>query len=284
MLKSELQQYLSKELVTVYDADETAAIVRQLFEFYVPEQSGYSEITPTSQTSLEAALTRLKQHEPLQYVLGEAWFYDLPFYVNSSVLIPRPETEELVYLILSGIRHSTFDIQYSKLKILDIGTGSGCIPVVLKKNIPDAEVHAIDISPDALTTAKQNAERNETAVDFIQADILDPNLKLPVTGFDVIVSNPPYITNEEKAGMHPNVLSREPHLALFVSNGDPLQFYKTIAAFASRNLIKGGKLYVEINAQFGHEVKRCFESYGFSQVTVIRDMQGKERIVTAVFL
>lgn len=259
------------ELSSIYDQDEASAIAGELFDFY--KVGSASLIDPGSLELIESALERLTQNEPLQYVLGEAWFYNLPFYVNRHVLIPRPETEELVYLILSDIQHST-------LRILDMGTGSGCIPIALKANIPEAEVFGLDISLDALGVAKQNALHNGVEVKFFQADMLNPDLKIPVTGFDIIVSNPPYITEQEKEAMHANVLAHEPNLALFVTNGDPLQFYEKIASFAAKNLKRGGKLYVEINAGYAKEVKDCFEQHGFSEVRIISDMQGKDRIVS----
>jgi release factor glutamine methyltransferase len=290
MLKSELVKYLVQELSSVYDADESSAITKQLLDHYLKQQapvaSGISPISEQTMAEVKAALHRLQEFEPLQYVLEEAWFYGLPFYVNNRVLIPRPETEELVHLILSDIGTETATRKLSgmepPLRILDIGTGSGCIPIALKKNIRDAEVYGMDISADALLVAKRNAAQNDVDVDFREGDILDPTVKIPVR-FKIIVSNPPYITHTEKEHMHVNVLAHEPHLALFVSNNDPLQFYKAIAAFAAQNLVTGGKLYVEINPQYGSEVKACFSGYGFAEVNSIRDMQGKDRIVSALW-
>jgi release factor glutamine methyltransferase len=270
MSDAELNTYLITELSNLYDLDEAKAITNKLIEFY-----GKSLGTELEQ-EITKAIERLKQLEPLQYVLGEAWFYGLPFFVNKNVLIPRPETEELVHLILSEVSDHT-----SPISILDIGTGTGCIPIVLKKNIPQATIYGIDISADALSVANQNATQNDVEITFVKEDILSmkesPLLNLQL---DIIVSNPPYITEVEKEHMHANVLSHEPHLALFVTNNDPLQFYKAIADYASTHLVYQGRLYVEINAGYALDVKYCFEQYGFTDVTIAKDMQGKERFVS----
>lgn len=295
MTALELEAYLIEQLSFIYDEDEAVAITGGLIDFYelkmVSEINANKEVESDMLLLFESALARLKQYEPLQYIIGEAWFYDSFFSVNKHVLIPRPETEELVHLILTDIRHSSFgevklaitskaSRHHSTLRILDMGTGSGCIPIVLKKNIPDAEVYGLDISLDALEVAKQNAVRNTVDVHFFQADMLRDGLQTPVSNFDIIVSNPPYITEEEKEAMHANVLAHEPNLALFVTDRNPLQFYEVIASFAAKNLNRGGKLYVEINAGYAQEVKACFEGYGFTDVIITPDMQGKDRMVS----
>jgi release factor glutamine methyltransferase len=195
------------------------------------------------------------------------------------VLIPRPETEELVEFILSEVRNHKSEVS----QILDIGTGSGCIAIALKKNLPDANVSAIDISDEALLIAKANAILNQTIVNFLRADILSPiSPKNKSEGtFDIIVSNPPYVRISEKEKMSKNVLDYEPHLALFVNDNDPLLFYKAIAEFALENLSPNGKLYFEINEALGAEIKKLLEEKGFKNVEVKKDMSGKERMTVA---
>ena len=218
-----------------------------------------------------------KKEKPIQYILGETEFYGLRFEVNENTLIPRPETEELIELIVTegkGKRHE------AGVKILDIGTGSGCIAISLAKNIPDAGVFAIDVSEKALDTAKRNAEINQANVTFWLKNILETeDLEQQ---FDVIVSNPPYVRNLEKAEIKRNVLQYEPHLALFVEDGDPLLFYRKIAMLAMRNLTSTGKLYFEINQYLGKETVQLLENLGFSDVKLLKDIYGNDRMVSAI--
>jgi release factor glutamine methyltransferase len=224
-------------------------------------------------------LADLKKNKPIQYILGTTEFYGLTFLVNENVLIPRPETEELVELILSNNKNTE---SLNPIKILDIGTGSGCIPIALKKNLPNVEVYAIDISEKALATAQKNAEINKTEVHFILKDILGTdNLEQQ---FDIIVSNPPYVRNLEKGEINPNVLEYEPHLALFVEDDDALIFYKKIAQLAKKNLVSNGQLYFEINQYLGKETVALVESYGFTNVNLIKDIYGNNRIIFGVRL
>lgn len=241
----------------------------------------------TQLSQWETVLTELKTYKPIQYILGETEFYGLPFLVNENVLIPRPETEELVELILVESRKSKVE----SLSILDIGTGSGCIPVSLKKNLPSAEVFAIDVSTNALEVAQKNAEINRVEVNFIQTDILKvndlknlptSNSKLPAS-FDIIVSNPPYVRNLEKAEINPNVLEFEPHLALFVEDNDALLFYRKITELAKSHLAENGKLYFEINQYLGKETVALVESYGFKNVQLIKDIYGNDRMISASY-
>jgi release factor glutamine methyltransferase len=221
------------------------------------------------------AVKQLKQQRPVQYILGKADFYKLQFVVNEQVLIPRPETEELVDLIIRELK------QTNAPDILDIGTGSGCIAITLKKNLPAATVAALDVSEGALKVAMQNAVSNQVAVSFFQQDILKTNT-LPEAvfrQFDCIVSNPPYICISEKKEMDKNVLEHEPHLALFVPDEDPLLFYKAIADFALNHLKPKGKLYFEINAAYGLETKQMLEKKGFKNVILISDLNNKNRIL-----
>ena len=221
-------------------------------------------------------LSDLKKQKPIQYILGETEFYGLPFWVDENVLIPRPETEELVALILneeaSGKRQAT------SVRILDIGTGSGCIPISLKKNLPDAEVYAIDVSEKALVVAQKNAKLNKVDVTFIIKNILETSSL--ERQYDIIVSNPPYVRNLEKQEIKPNVLEFEPHLALFVEDNDALLFYRKIAELAKKNLSPNGQLYFEINQYLGKETVELVESFGFKNVTLHQDIYGNDRMIS----
>ncbi|WP_394758076.1 peptide chain release factor N(5)-glutamine methyltransferase, partial [Flavobacterium sp.] len=204
-------------------------------------------------------------------------FFSLPFYVNENTLIPRPETEELVDWILSNnrINEST-----NQIKILDIGTGSGCIAISLAKNLPNANVHAIDVSEKALATAKKNAERNNVTITFIEKNILETEDLLNT--FDIIVSNPPYVRNLEKKEIHKNVLEYEPHLALFVEDNDALLFYRKIAELATKNLSENGQLYFEINQYLGKEMVELLEKYNFKNIELKKDIYGNDRMIRCV--
>ncbi|MGZ4034490.1 MAG: peptide chain release factor N(5)-glutamine methyltransferase, partial [Bacteroidia bacterium] len=245
------------------------------------------------------AIKDLKKHKPIQYILGQADFYKLKFKVNEHVLIPRPETEELVDLIIKDYQSSGRN--NNDLSILDIGTGSGCIPIALKKNIPEAKISALDISEEALALAKENAEINGTEINFLKFDILSTlnlpagqsglelltsnsehpisDIQSPTPVFDIIVSNPPYIRISEKENMSQNVLNYEPHLALFVNDPNPLLFYKTIAGFALKYLKPNGKIYFEINQALGLESKYMLENKGFKNVELIKDLSNNYRIL-----
>ncbi len=226
---------------------------------------------------IDGVLKRLYNKEPLQYVLGMAHFYGLKFSVNQAVLIPRRETEELVHLI---IKENKIDAP----KILDVGTGSGCIAISLQKNIPKAEVYAIDKWENAVQMAQLNAKNNLT-IDkentFFVRDIFDTSWWSNFGKFDIIVSNPPYVTENEKSKMHTNVLAHEPKEALFVSNEKPLIYYNTIADFAKKSLTPNGILYFEINEAFAEETKNLLASKNFNTIEIYKDMQGKYRMVSA---
>lgn len=231
-----------------------------------------TELDPGLEETLHSVVDQLLEGKPIQYILAEADFYGLKFIVSSSVLIPRPETEELVHWILNYINLASF----SGNKVLDIGTGSGCIPIALKKNAPELEVYGLDISPPAIRVAEQNATLNAVDVCFVQADIFHYQTS---ETFDIIVSNPPYIKEEEKAEMGEYVLDYEPHTALFVSNESPLVFYKVIAAFSKTHLAAGGWLYFEINANLSSEMNKMLADEGFRNVAIKKDMQGKDRMI-----
>ncbi|MDQ8051992.1 MAG: peptide chain release factor N(5)-glutamine methyltransferase [Pedobacter sp.] len=236
-----------------------------------------NEITDDVLSRFETILTALESGQPIQYVLGEAPFYGLNFKVDPSVLIPRPETEELVSWMLQRIEQDLGQ----PLSILDIGTGSGCIAIALKKNLAQAAVYALDVSSTSLNMAKKNASLNEASIEFIEMDILSA-AELPLPSYSCIVSNPPYIKVDEQPDMHHNVLQHEPALALFVSNEDPLIFYRKIADLAIKYLTKGGLLFFEINEYLGEETVDLLKSKGLKNIELKKDMQGKDRMVCAI--
>lgn len=249
-------------------------------------------LNPKEVERISTIITELKTQKPIQYILGRTDFYGCKIRVNEHVLIPRPETEELVDFILQGTKDKGEGI--SQINILDIGTGSGCIAIALKKNLPEANVSAIDISEEALLIAKANAILNHTKINFLQADILSHTSQAATSlrgddkdnstlqggghrAFDLIVSNPPYVRASEKEKMSKNVLDYEPHLALFVKDNDPLLFYKAISEFAKINLTPNGSLFFEINEALGSDVKKLLEEKGFMNAEIKKDMSGKER-------
>lgn len=228
--------------------------------------------------TLQNAVERITRGEPIQYIVGEEYFYGRRFHVNPSVLIPRPETEDLIRMVVAyNNQLSSRGIRPSLLKILDIGTGSGCIPVTLYHEITNADIYATDISPEALAVAVDNATRLQAKVTFLQHDILHEGI--PLNDLDVIVSNPPYVTESEKNGMNANVIDHEPHLALFVPDRDPLLFYKLIVRKAHMSLKPDGLLSVEINERFGDAVSELFSKERFREVEVMKDLAGKDRFV-----
>ncbi len=233
-------------------------------------------LTSFEKEQIEGIIDQIQKDVPIQYILGEAHFYGLKFRVNPSVLIPRQETEELVDWILKDVEDEA-----APLKIVDLGTGSGCIPVSLKKDLKNATVYGIDISTDALRTANENASSNRTEVIFYRADVLHQP-EMPFEQTDIMVSNPPYVTENEKQQMAPNVLNHEPHLALFVENEKPLAFYEAIADIAQNKLKPDGKLYFEINQYLANETVKMLENKGF-KAELRKDLNGNHRMVKAVF-
>jgi release factor glutamine methyltransferase len=232
---------------------------------------------------------RLHHHEPVQYVLGEAWFYDFPLFVDKNVLIPRPETEELVDWIIKDTKVSGKDVfeksatdadQTTVLKIMDVGTGSGCIAIALKRKMPRAEVWGCDASEGALNIARRNASDLDTRVDFVGLNFLNDAERHQLPSIDVLVSNPPYIPIREKNKMDRNVVQYEPHQALFVPDEDPLIFYKALAQFAKERLHAGGSIYLEIHEDLGLDVVRLYKQEGY-HTELKTDMQGKDRMVKA---
>lgn len=284
----DILRFFRDELNDSYENDELETIIAYCFEFYL-KMNRADLITQENKTVSESellkfnfAIKELKKHKPIQYVLGEADFYRLKFKVNEHVLIPRPETEELVHLIIKDIESAPSPLERAGVRsILDIGTGSGCIPIALKKNISSAKVTAMDVSEEALEVAKQNARLNGVEVEFLLNDILNQatNNQQPANSFDIIVSNPPYICISEKESMNKNVLDYEPHLALFVENDNPLLFYNAICDYALKHLNKDGKIYFEINQSLGSETKNLLENKGFKNVELIKDLSNNNRIL-----
>jgi release factor glutamine methyltransferase len=280
----EAERIFTDRLNPVYDRREAASLAwLSISHICKIERAEYlnlkdTEIPADKYESLLNILGELETGKPLQYVIGETEFYGLTFKVNPSVLIPRPETEELVDWIISDIRNSKTPIK--GLKIIDIGTGSGCIPISLKKNLPENQLFALDVSHEALDVSKQNAVLNQTEVNFIQGDILNLlNKEINDEKFGIIVSNPPYVTEVEKQQMQPNVLEYEPHLALFVPNNDPLIFYRAIAVFALKHSDKNGYLYLEINENLGEETVQLLKQMGFKSIELRQDLSGKDRMI-----
>lgn len=273
----QLEQYFIKELSTLYDGEEAKQLfglaARQVADWNHSQLLINATTLPGPEQSLayEHILLELKKGRPMQHILAEAWFYGLKFKVTEAVLIPRPETEELIEWILDTLNVLPVS------SILDIGTGSGCIAITLKKNLEQVEVSALDVSADALKVAGENAVLNKALINFIHSDILTYSSP---SKYDLIVSNPPYITENEKEEMHQNVLAYEPHLALFVSNENPLVFYKRIADFARVNLQPKGKLFFEINEYLGEETVQMLSAKGFTDIILKKDMQGKDRMIS----
>lgn len=280
MKLQEFRLLFNKELSELYPKTEIDAFFFRLVEhklklqtidvFLKPEYT----IASDKIIALKNVLERLKQEEPIQYILESTEFYSLPFKVNKNVLIPRPETEELVRWVLEDIK----DID-TKISILDIGTGSGCISISIKKNLPNTTVFGLDISSNALKVSKENAIRNKVDITFIKEDII--NVKKIKLKLDIIISNPPYIRELEKKEMKKNVLNNEPHLALFVDDNAPLIFYTKIADLALKTLNNKGVLYFEINQYLGKETKDMLHEKGFKNIILKKDLFGNDRMIKA---
>ncbi|SHN10901.1 release factor glutamine methyltransferase [Flavobacterium xinjiangense] len=286
--KMKIKEYRTQfiqELTSIYDAGEAESF----FYLILEEKKQLKRIDLALRPELDfseeeivvwnSILEQLKKEIPIQYLLGKTSFYGLDFEVNESVLIPRPETEELVDWILSTNRIiQESNPETSGLKILDIGTGSGCIAISLAKNIPSSQVYAIDVSERALATANKNAELNNVNVTFINQNILETqDLKQQ---FDIIVSNPPYVRNLEKEEIKKNVLDNEPHLALFVEDNDALIFYRKIAELAQKNLSEKGQLFFEINQYLGKEMIDLLEKMNFKKIELRKDIYGNDRMIS----
>jgi len=273
----DIRLYIARELDEIYPESEINAITNVIIKtvtglsglhlLYSSEQ----KINPGHEKRIIEICKELKSGKPVQYILGETIFYDCIIKVNSSTLIPRPETEELVHLILNennGFRGG----------IVDFGTGSGCIAIALAANLPGAAVTGIDISEGAVNTAKENALLNKVSVSFVKGDIFNFDYN-SISKADLIVSNPPYVRTSEKQFMSKNVLDFEPHSALFVNDDEPLIYYKRIVGIANTILVAGGRLYFEINEALGHNMIRLLSSSGYSDVQVVKDLNNKDRII-----
>ena len=282
MTYHKLYRSFLEQLQAIYNMAEASVITSWVFE----KIAGIKKIDLIKQQALEPeiyiadklneALQQLLQHTPVQYVLGEAWFCKMFFKVNHQVLIPRPETEELVNWLLDDYKKKA--IFPSSASILDIGTGSGCIAVAIKKNLPAATVTAIDFTAGALAIAKENAITNKVEINFFQLDFLNEQLWESLPGFDIIVSNPPYIPISEKEQLDKNVIAYEPHSALFVPDNKPLLFYEKIALFGKSNLKKDGSIYVEVHENYAAQTAELFAGYKYD-VETKKDIFEKERML-----
>ncbi|HMG82501.1 MAG TPA: peptide chain release factor N(5)-glutamine methyltransferase [Ferruginibacter sp.] len=278
MTLKEVYRKILEQAQSIYSLSEATTMTDWIFENVADVQRADIIKTPDLEISqsilaeLDNRLHQLLLHKPIQYILGEAWFYDMKLKVDEHVLIPRPETEELVSMIITNHEENV-------PKILDIGTGSGCIPIALKKHLPAAIITSIDISEGAILLAKENAMIQETVIEFIHSDFLDEKSWINFPTFDVIVSNPPYIPLSEKEKMDKNVTAFEPHLALFVPDNDPLLFYRKIAQFGKKHLNVDGKIYLETHEDHAKETAALFTSLAYEQVIIKEDMFGKERMV-----
>ena len=296
MKLEEAESLIKKELNAIYDHNESANIALLVLE----DCTGFSgtdiimnkelEISSVQEEKIHHNIQRLLKHEPIQYIMQKAWFYGMELYVDKSVLIPRPETEELVDWIVKDIKASGKDVFQKaatdadvtkQLKILDVGTGSGCIALALKKTMPKAEVWGCDVSDEALNVARRNGSDLDVRVDFQGIDFLDEAQQKLLPTVDIIVSNPPYIPATEKEHMNANVTTHEPHTALFVPDNDPLVFYKAIIEFSKKRLYDNGSVYLEIHENWGEAVTILFMNAGYENVELKKDMQGKDRMVKA---
>ena len=292
----EAQVWLRQELKTIYDEREASNIASLVLE-NITGLSRADRLTKKEDRLIVQQLHhlteihhRLLHHEPLQYALGEAYFYGLKLFVDKHVLIPRPETEELVDWIIKDVKTSGKNVfgrkefeadETTQLKILDVGTGSGCIALALKKTMPKADVWGCDVSDDALNIARRNGSELDIRVDFVGLDFLNEAQTKQLPTVDIIVSNPPYIPLSNKENMHPNVIDYEPHTALFVPNEEALIFYRALAEFGKHRLYNNGCIYAEIHEDLGKDVTVLFQKEGY-YVELRKDMQGKDRMVKVI--
>ncbi len=275
--------FIINAIKNIYDEREASNIAQLLLEWLTGKNKiaqyldKYGALTLSQENRLIAAIERLNHFEPIQYLIGEAWFMGLSFKVNPSTLIPRPETEELIEWILNDYKNLTT----APINLLDIGTGSGCIPILLKQKIPASTIHTIDISNGAIECAKQNAVNHGSDINCIEMDFTNETNWAQLPSFNIIVSNPPYIMEMEKVDLHKNVLEHEPASALFVPNNNPLLFYKKIKQFSTTHLQSNGQIYLEINEQFGSDIVTLFTAKNHT-VELKKDMQGKDRMVKVI--
>ena len=284
-LVRDCRRHYASELEKIYSSDEANALIMIILEHYFDidrikiAMEPELRLSESEMLTLHFAVKELLKNKPVQYIIGETEFCGLRFFVEEGVLIPRPETEELVNQLVSW---SVSQLPSLSFRVLDIGTGSGCIAISLAKLLKNSVVTAVDVSEKASEIAKKNAEANGVNVRFILDDILNPkNPELIDNQYDIIVSNPPYVCESEKSEMRANVLDYEPSTALFVSDDDPLVFYKKILEFAHKTLKPNGEVWFEINERFGREMRNLCLDMGFKNVEIIKDFRGRERIVKA---
>jgi len=289
----EAEKYLKEQLKKIYDDQEAANIVSLAIE----DITGFSKTEQISKKEEELAIQqtnqfvsyvqRLQNHEPIQYIMNRCWFYGMELYVDRNVLIPRPETEELVDWIVKNVMRSGKNAfvrgamqadATNELKILDVGTGSGCIALALKKALPKAEVWGCDISEEALNIARRNGSALDIRVDFQGMNFLDESQQELLPTVDIIVSNPPYVPLKDKETMNANVVNYEPHTALFVPDNNALIFYEALARFAKKRLYEKGTIYVEIHEDLASEVTYLFKQHNYKNIELKKDMQGKDRM------
>ena len=295
MTIDEARKEIAKTIRHIYEQDEAGNIAELLIENItkLPRSERIVRrndiLLPSQKDLLHSSIFRLQQYEPIQYVINEAWFAGMKFYVDKNVLIPRPETEELVHWVVSDCKSTIGNRQLtnskfktSHLKILDVGTGSGCIAIALKNKLPGIEMWACDIRDEALNVARLNADALHATIDFVPLNFLDPDQRRQLPVVDCIVSNPPYIPQGEKKDMKKNVVDHEPWTALFVPDEDPLVFYKAIADFGHKKLNEEGTIYVEIHEDLGEQIRNLFLSRGYRMIHLKKDLQGKERIMKVV--
>jgi release factor glutamine methyltransferase len=278
----DLREQYVEQLSTIYSVEESNSLLAMLIKRYFNISRSQLAVHPEYRLSeseilrLHFAVKELLNHRPIQYILKHVDFLNTRILVDESVLIPRPETEELVQLVIEKEKTE------KGLQVLDVGTGSGCIAIALAKNLADSKVTAVDVSEEALKTASKNIFVNEVMVHFEQFDILDPESNPELGSFDIIVSNPPYVTMEDKQLMKEHVLKHEPHLALFVEGSDPLLFYKAILYFAHEHHSAGGRIYFEINEKYGEGVSNLMKKHGYSAVEIHADVFDKPRFVSGI--
>jgi release factor glutamine methyltransferase len=280
---------LVSDLTPLYDQREASAMADLVMESITGLKKvdriiqKNTTLSPPAKKLFTKYAKDLLQYKPVQYVLHEAWFSGMKFYVDERVLIPRPETEELVDWMVSEIKNQENEIG-AKIRVLDIGTGSGCIAVTLKKKFPDAEIQACDISEEALAVAKRNALFHKTDIQFLPLDFLDENSRNLLASYHFLVSNPPYVPDSDKKTMQRNVVDFEPHLALFVQEKNPLVFYEAIASFGVKKLLPRGKLFVEMQEELASSAQELFLSQNFKTVEIRKDIHGRDRMLKATML
>jgi len=288
------ERYIRNSLESIYPTNEAMIMADMLLEHFTSYSKGdrlmnkEADLTQEQEVAIHKGVERLLKHEPIQYIMNKCWFYGMELFVDPSVLIPRPETEELVAWIINDVRSAGYNVfsrgtadadETDLLKILDVGTGSGCIALALKKAMPQAEVWGCDLSEEALNVARRNGSALDIRVDFQGLNFLDQLQQKQLPTVNILVSNPPYIPIRDKDLMNKNVVEHEPHTALFVPDEDPLIFYRALAKFASHRLHENGSIYMEIHEDLGNDVVRLFSDEGYNKIELRKDMQQKNRMV-----